>query len=288
MLSIMRRLSLLATFAAMVWADDAYTRHIEEFRAAREAELKADDGWLTVVGLHWLKEGPNRIGSQIGSEVQLPAAAPPRVGTIELRGRSATFTPEPGVHIALNGQHARTAILKPNTDILAIDRIKFFVIDRPDGLAVRVKDNDSAARREFTHLRWYPIDPAWRFEARYTAFEQPETILLDTLAGGRQQHSSPGFVMFTKDGRDYRLDPVIEGSRLFFVIRDQTSGKSTYGGARFLYTSMPVDGKVTLDFNEAINPPCVFTAHATCPLPPPHNRLTIAVTAGELMYGEQH
>jgi uncharacterized protein (DUF1684 family) len=241
-----------------------------------------------VVGLHWLKQGVNRVGSQVGFEVQLPKAAPLRVGTISVQGRGASFTPEPGVHISLNGQHARAGALKPNSDILAIDRIKFFIIDRPDGLAVRVKDNDATTRREFTHLNWYPVDPAWRVEARYTAFEQPETILLDTLAGGRQQHSSPGYVMFTKDGRDYRLDPVIEGRRLFFVIRDQTSGKQTYGGARFVYSPMPVDGKVVLDFNEAINPPCVFTAHATCPLPPPHNRLPIAVTAGEMMYGAQH
>ena len=112
--------------------------------------------------------------------------------------------------------------------------------------------------------------------------------MLDTLAGGRQQHSSPGFVTFTKAGKEYRLDPVLEGNRLFFIIRDQTSGKSTYGGARFVYTALPKDGKVTLDFNQAINPPCAFTAFATCPLPPPNNRLPIAVTAGEMNYGEQH
>jgi uncharacterized protein (DUF1684 family) len=279
MLNLIMRWILLAMVATLVRGADDYTKQIEQFRAAREAELKADDGWLTVVGLHWLKEGANRVGSGLGSDIPLPAAAPAKVGVIELSHGSAKYFP--------NGMHAGVTI-KPNTDILAIGRIKFFLIQRPDGLAVRVKDNDSAARREFTHLNWFPIDPSWRFEARYTAFEQPETILLDTQAGGRQQHSSPGYVTFRKEGRDYRLDPVLEGERLFFVIRDQTSGTSTYGGARFLYADLPRDNKVVLDFNQAINPPCVFTPHATCPLPPPQNRLPIAVTAGEMMYGEQH
>jgi len=284
---MLRPLVLLLS-ATVLLADDDYARQIAQFQAAREAELKADDGWLTVVGLHWLKEGVNRVGSEKGIEVQLPATAPKRVGTITLKSSVATFVPDAHAGVTINSQPAKTGPLQRDRDILVVGRVKFFVIQRPDGLAVRVKDNDSATRREFTHLRWFPVDAAWRFEARYTEFEQPETIMLDTLAGGRQQHSSPGYVTFTRGGKEYRLDPVLEGNRLFFVIRDQTSGKSTYGGARFVYTSLPKDGKVVLDFNQAINPPCAFTAFATCPLPPPNNRLPIPVTVGEMNYGEQH
>jgi uncharacterized protein (DUF1684 family) len=284
---MLRGIALLLA-ATVALADDNYARRIAQFHESSEAALTADDGWLTVVGLHWLKEGANRVGSEAGFEVQLPAAAPRRVGAITLKSGQATFAPEPQSGVTLNGKPAQSGPLQTDTDILAIGRIKFFLIKRPDGLALRVKDNDSAARREFTHMRWFPTDPAWRFEARYTAFEQPETILLDTLAGGRQQHSTPGYVTFTKDGKEYRLNPVLEGDRLFFVIRDQTSGKSTYGGARFLYAALPKDNIVILDFNQAINPPCVFTAFATCPLPPPQNRLPFEVTAGEMMYGAQH
>ena len=219
MLNFIMRWILLAMAAVLARGADDYAMQIEQFRAAREAELKADDGWLTVVGLHWLKEGANRVGSGLGSDVPLPAAAPAKVGVIMLSHGSARFTPEAGAHVTLNGKHANAAALAPNTDIIATGRIKFFLIQRPDGLAVRVKDNDSTTRREFTHLNWFLVDPAWRFEARYTAFEQPETLLLDTQAGGRQQHSSPGYVTFRKDGRDYRLDPVLEGERLFFAIR---------------------------------------------------------------------
>jgi hypothetical protein len=68
---------------------------------------------------------------------------------------------------------------------------------------------------------------------------------------------------------------------VFFILKDLTSGKQTYAAGRFLYTGMPKDGKLILDFNKTENPPCAFTAFATCPLPPKQNHLPVAVTAGE-------
>ena len=72
---------------------------------------------------------------------------------------------------------------------------------------------------------------------------------------------------------------------LFFVFRDLTAGKETYGAGRFLDTPPPQDGKVVLDFNKAYNPPCAFTPYATCPLPPAENRLAVRIEAGEKKYG---
>jgi uncharacterized protein len=72
---------------------------------------------------------------------------------------------------------------------------------------------------------------------------------------------------------------------LFFVFRDLTAGKETYGAGRFLDTAPPQDGKVVLDFNKAYNPPCAFTPYATCPLPPAENKLAVRIEAGEKKYG---
>ena len=70
--------------------------------------------------------------------------------------------------------------------------------------------------------------------------------------------------------------------QLFIIFADQTSGSVTYGGGRYLYADAPgPEGSVTLDFNKAYNPPCVFTPFATCPLPPRQNRLALRVEAGE-------
>ncbi|HYN00995.1 MAG TPA: DUF1684 domain-containing protein, partial [Vicinamibacteria bacterium] len=76
--------------------------------------------------------------------------------------------------------------------------------------------------------------------------------------------------------------------QLFFILRDQTSGKETYGAGRFLYADLPKAGKVVLDFNKAYNPPCAFTPYATCPLPPPQNWMPVRVEAGEMAYGKGH
>jgi uncharacterized protein (DUF1684 family) len=85
------------------------------------------------------------------------------------------------------------------------------------------------------------------------------------------------------DGKEYRLTPVLEeGSPdLFFIFGDETNRTETYGAGRFLYAAPAKDGTVILDFNRAYNPPCAFSAFATCPLPPKQNRLALKVEAGE-------
>ena len=103
------------------------------------------------------------------------------------------------------------------------------------------------------------------------------------MLGDVLEMPSPGHVEFTLRGRALRLDPVLEGDapELFFIFRDLTAGKTTYGAGRFLYADPPRDGVITLDFNKAYSPPCAFTDFATCPLPPRQNRLALAIEAGE-------
>jgi uncharacterized protein (DUF1684 family) len=267
-------ISLLAV--AAIAADSNYVRDVEQYRAQREASLKQNDGWLTVVGLFRLKEGENRVGAGEANQIALPNSAPARVGKIVFSKGQAIYYPEgrPGTQ------------LKPNVDIVTIGNIKFFVIKRGEEYFIRVKDNDSKLRRDFAGLKWFPIDPSWKITAKFTSHDKPHIILFDSQNGVKQAMESPGVATFTRDGKEYSLEPVWEGPELFFIFRDATSNKTTYGAARFLYAQPAKDGTVILDFNKAINPPCAFTAYATCPLPPPQNRLTLAVTAGEKKYSE--
>ena len=292
-----RLTALVLILGAMALAADDYQRTLAEWRTQREAKLKAEDGWLTVVGLTWLKDGDNRVGSNPTFEVRLPKAAPDKVGTLTLKAGKVRFRPEKGVAVTMNGKPAMETELKPdidaNYDRLAVGRVKFFIIKREDKLGVRIKDNDSAARREFTGLKWYPVDPSWRVQAKFVPWDKPHAVTFDTAVGVKEQDESPGYVSFQRDGKEYRLEPVVDDNELWFVMRDQTSGKTTYGASRFLYAEMPKggvkkSGMVEIDFNRAENPPCVFTDFATCPLPPPQNRLPLAVTAGEQMYGKRH
>ena len=268
-------------FAAMTVfaADSSYQQQIAQWRAGREAKLKADDGWLTVVGLHWLHEGVNTVGSDPNADVPLPASVPARVGTITLSKGKAHFKPAGGV--PLKEMDLKTDIT-PQYDRLALGRVKFFVVERETRFGVRVKDNDSEARRKFTGLRWYAVDPSWKIKAKF--IPSPHQVSFDTEVGLKEKDDSPGFVTFTRGGREYKMEAVKEDDDLWFVFRDQTSGTTTYGASRFLYTPFPKDGFVEMDFNKAENPPCMFTDYATCPLPTPQNRLQLAITAGEQTY----
>jgi uncharacterized protein (DUF1684 family) len=281
------RVLLFLTIAAALLAGD-YATGIAKFRADREKSLVSENGWTTVVGLSWLKEGDNLAGSDPKTDVALPASLPAQVGVFTLKSGHVRFQPSAGVKVP-----ARE--LKPNSaDFLALGTVKFFLIQRSEGpsakFGVRVKDSDAPTRKEFTHLSWYPVDPSWRIVAKYTPWDKPHVLSFDTVIPGLQeQDSSPGAITFTRDGKEYSLEPAADGS---IVFRDQTTGKATYGAGRFLDIDLPKNLKlgstVVLDFNEAYNPPCVFTAYATCPLPPPQNRLAVSVAAGELMYNGHH
>jgi uncharacterized protein (DUF1684 family) len=311
------RLLLLAAFLtpALAVAADAgaspaasdYAASLAQWRATHEAQLKADDGWLTVVGLEWIKNGESTIGSNPSSTVVLPKSAPDRVGILTLNGGKVRFKPAPGLApnavmvVSQPGQAgaqpAHEMELKPDLDPtytrVVAGRVKFFIIQRGEGSAVRfgvrIKDNASEIRRKFTGLHWYAPDPSWRITAQYIPFDKPRDLTFDTLVGVQERDQSPGYVQFERNGKQYRMDAVLEDDDLWFVMRDSTSGKTTYAASRFLYTELPKNGlkkpgPVVIDFNKAENPPCVFTPYATCPLPPPQNRLTLAVTAGEQMY----
>jgi uncharacterized protein (DUF1684 family) len=173
--------------------------------------------------------------------------------------------------------------LRRAPDVIGVGGATLQVIDRGGRLGARLKDPRSPARAAFAGLAWYPIAPAFRVTARLAPAAAPVKIVVPDASGGRQELESPGTLAFTLDGRALRLDPVKDGpdpDDLLVVFRDQTSGRETYGAGRFLRARRR-GAEWTLDFNQAYAPPCAFTPYATCPLPPPQNRLPIAVTAGE-------
>jgi hypothetical protein len=270
-------------------APSEYERSIAAWRAQREADLKADDGWLTLVGLHWLQNGANRVGGVPTADVPLPqGSAPPQVGTIYFSGGAARFEPQPGIDVRINGAPARPQILRPQPgdhDVVEVFTVRFFVIKRGDRYGVRVRDLSSPARREFAGLRWHPVREDYRVRARFIPHAKPTSIMIANVLGAIEPWPTPGKVEFTLAGRALTLHPVLDGPdarELFFIFRDGTTGSETYPGGRFLYAAMPENGEVVLDFNKAHSPPCAFTAFATCPLPPKENALPVRVEAGEL------
>jgi len=279
---------LLAFAASLLCAQASYKEEIEAWRKAREASLITDTGWTTVVGLFWLKNGDNSVGSDPKSGIELPRGAPARVGTFVLRGGKTTFNAEPGVNVTSEGKPVQSLEMRRDTPgpatVIALGDLSMFVLGRGERFAIRLRDKNSRFRREFKGLQWFPVDEAWRIQAKWVAYTPGRRMAIESITGDTEQEPSPGYASFRVAGREYRLEPVLEGDRLFFIFKDRTAGKETYPAGRFLYAAQPKDGTVLLDFNRAYSPPCAFSPYLTCPLPPPQNRLSVRIPAGELNY----
>jgi hypothetical protein len=267
---------LLGLVAVLAAAAGPLDDEIARWRRARAATLEAEGGWLSVAGLFWLHDGGNSFGQGADNEIVLPDG-PAHAGVFELRGGT--------VAVAMKGESARRELWPDSADVVKVGRLSLFLIKRGDRLGIRLKDPENAARKEFHGLEYFPVSEAYRVTARWVA--EPREIPVLNVLGQTEPSQSPGYAEFSIGGKELRLRPILDtpdAQELFYIFRDQTSGKETYAAGRFLYSALPKDGRVVLDFNKAVNPPCAFTAYATCPLPPVENRLPVRIEAGEKKY----
>lgn len=289
------------------------TQELAAWRAQRESEISAPDGWLTLAGLEWLKPGLNSIGSAADNQLHLPQSAPAHLGLITVIGGSsdphapkAKQTAPPTIQLlapsggfpaglTVDGKPAREGSLTvsdTNASLIALNGLSMVVLQRGDRYVLRIKDAGSPARSAFRGLNWYAPDARYRVTARWIPFKPPLIEEISTVIGTTLKLPAPGLAMFLIDGKVEHLEPVLEdpqGKTLFFILRDSTSKTTTYGGGRFLHASFPdrglnEPGSITLDFNRLENPPCAYTNFATCPLPPQQNQLDVAIEAGEKRY----
>ena len=266
---------------------EPYRASVVEYRQALETKLTSDTGWLTIAGLSFLTKPETTFGSAPGNDILLPGATPARVGTIALaKDGRISVTLEPGIQVSLldgrpfTGGEIKTDFSGP-PDRLVLGDVQMWVHMSGDRPAIRIRDKNNSLRKTFAGMKWYPVEESYRVEATFEPYAAPKQMKIPNLLGDIDTMTAPGEVTFTLRDKPQRMIAVEDGEELWFIFRDLTSGETTYQAARFLYTPMPVDGKVVLDFNRAENPPCAYNPFSTCPLPPPQNRLQVRVDAGE-------
>jgi uncharacterized protein (DUF1684 family) len=271
-----------------------YIEEINKWDQHRLERLKADDGWLNLVGRTWLKPGENKFGSAKDNDVVIESnKVPDYMGVFIFEDSTVTMKVNDGVEVLFNGEPVEETVMigdhKKEMTVFQYGSIKWNLIVRNELYGIRFRDLESEFVKSFSGIERFPVNEDWRIEAKYEVYDPPKKISVPNVLGQIDEEPSPGAIIFTKDNQTYRLDAIDAGDKLWFIIADGTSGEETYGGGRFLYTDKAdSNGNVIVDFNKAYDPPCVLTKFATCPLPPKQNYLTLRITAGEKMWGGNH
>jgi uncharacterized protein len=294
--------AVLLACIALIWlprparADEAglaaEQADIAQWRAARVNSLTGETGWLSLVGLLWLQDGANSFGRGPGNTLVLdnPSLAD-KAGTFTLHEHQVHFLASPGAGITRHGEPVTEIELVSDAagepTVVSSGSLRFFVIERAGRLGVRVRDLNSPHRVDFRGLEYFPVATDWSLSARFEPYQPARHLKIMNILGMEDDAVNPGAVVFSRNGQQWRLETVLENpadQQLFIMFQDATSGHETYGGGRFMYVPLPSGGSTVLDFNKAYNPPCALNDFATCPLPPPENRLKLRIDAGELKY----
>ena len=270
--------------------NSSYIKSIEKWHAERLESLMKADGWLSLTGLFWLKQGKNSFGGGRHNDIIFPGKdIPENIGVITWT--ESQLSAEFNTEVLVDGSPAKRAVLKTDAEgrptKMSLGSLLWYVIRRGDQYGIRLKDSQSTTRLNFKGIERYPVNKKWKVEAVLQPYETPAKLAVPTVLGTTITPESAGRLQFLIGGKPFFLDPIgtFDDDEWFIIFGDETNGDETYGGGRFLDIAKPdSSGKTIIDFNKAYNPPCVFTEFATCPLPPIQNRMKVLVTAGEKNY----
>ena len=280
--------------AATTENTETYVASIDQWHQERIERLKKEDGWLALAGLFWLEPGENTFGSAPDNDLVFPEGKiADHAGTFILANNQVKMKVNEGAEVLLDGQTVLEALAfiadTAEAPHLKHGSLTWFVIKRGDKYGVRLLDAESDVRTSFKGIDRYAVNPDYKVEATLEPNTTGRTISITNVLGQTSDEATPGALVFTIDGKEHKLDALQEGDQLFILFADKTNGHETYGAGRYLYTNLPdKNGKVTLDFNKAYNPPCAFVTYATCPLPPKQNFLQVAIPAGEKAFEGGH
>ena len=276
--------------------DEQYVSNIKEWQRQRIESLTDPESWLSLSGLFWLREGENSFGAAKNNQIVFPGNnLPAQIGITILKADSVYTKIRPDVKVFCDNKPVSFIKMIPdvekNKTVLRLASLSWFIIKRGDKYAIRLRDSENPAIKNFKGIQTFPIDKKWRVKARMEFYDPPKKVEIPTVLGTIVEEESPGALLFEINGKNYRLDPLGKKSdkQLFIIFSDETSGWETYGGGRFLEVdNVDSNGITYIDFNKAYNPPCAFSDYATCPLPPQQNKLKLRIEAGEKKYRDSH
>lgn len=274
--------------------DPKYKAEIDNWHKERIERLKKKDGWLSLVGLYWLKEGENTFGSDSTNDIIFPKwKARPFMGSFILDKGKVTVRMHEDLAVKKKNDRLKEITMINDVEgiptILKFGTLSWNIIKRSGNMyGVRLKDSENKLFKTFKGIEKFEVNPEWRIETTFKPYHPPKKIAMPNVIGTIDKEYSPGRLEFIHDGKKYSVDVIHSDGKYLLVFGDLTNGESTYGAGRYLIVEKENEkGKTIIDFNKAYNPPCAFTKYATCPLPPKQNMLKLKIEAGEKKYGNE-
>lgn len=248
----------------------------EAWHAAKDADLRAPHGFLAVTAVHWLTARRTPYDDAPGAWSSTDDGV-----VVDLAdGESLTL----GDGAVVTGRHCFGVIPERGGVEARAGEAVVEVAKRGGHDLIRPRNPQNPRRLAFSGTPAYAPDPAYVVAGRFTAYDEPVPTTVGSVVDGLEHvYGAVGELTFELGGSRQSLVafPGAPGS-LLVLFSDTTAGVTTYGAVRSLSVPAPDEnGDVVLDFNRAVNLPCAYTPHATCPLPPAGNRLAVAVEAGD-------
>ncbi len=263
---------------------DNYEQTITEWQEYRIGVLTDSTGWLRIKDLIWLEEGENSFGSG-DQDIQFhEESIPDYAGIFTLNNGNVMMNVADGIKITYQGEQISEMEIfdGENRPRVEHESLIWFVDSRGDDHGIRIYDRNTPNADAFTGFPAYELDSDWHLQARFIPYADGKMIPIMNVLGDEVDRESPGKVEFSIDGEIYSVDAFEARSGLFLMIWDETAETETYQAGRYMIIPFPDEnGNSIIDFNKAYNPPCAFSVFTTCQLPPPQNRLSVAIEAGE-------
>jgi hypothetical protein len=283
----------MKTESARAPSPPAVQQQRQAWRDEQDALMRSELSPLARVDYIHLPKGQHVLSTQTGSTLHVPAdAVAGTLGTVR-------FEVDPPSPIQLSAAPAIRVDGKPQAQatlrrgqVLALGLLRWLVTGTDADPALAVYDLGAAARRDYRGLHYFSDDDRFRVRARLVRYPQPRAVRLSASRGDDKDLQAVGTLHFhVPTGHEESMEAYLEGpgsSRLFLIFRDGTSGKpdGSYGAGRFMYAPLGSDDWVWLDFNQAWNPLCAYSAYFHCPLPPRSNWLRSGIPVGEKVYAE--
>lgn len=146
--------------------------------------------------------------------------------------------------------------------------------------------------KQFDGISFFPLSEYYKVKATFKKMEFQKKFLMPTSGKKKVTYKKYGILTFRLNGKQHELfvyeqikemafgnqEPV-----LFLPFTDETNGKTSYSGGRYMDIKVPENNEVILDFNKAYNPYCAYASGYSCPIVPEENALKTRVEAGVKM-----